>query len=123
MRARHTPSPELENLAQHQARVVTSGQVLESGLSRHALSRLLDQGQWRRLGQSVYYTARGDAGWEALAWAGVLLAGDNARLGPRASGFLYGFVSEPPRPIDVLVPSERRVQVAALGCSSGNARA
>jgi Transcriptional regulator, AbiEi antitoxin len=111
MRARHTPSTELDRLAQLQAGVVRSDQVLERGLSRHAVRRLLAQGQWRRLGQSVYHTAPGEVGWEALAWAGVLLGGENARLGPRASGFLHGLVSEPPRPIDVLVPSDRRVQV------------
>jgi very-short-patch-repair endonuclease len=33
-------------------------------------------------------------------------------LGTTGIRFLYGLVSEPPRPIDVLVPSERRVQVA-----------
>jgi hypothetical protein len=49
--------------------------------------------------------------WDSLAWAGVLLGGQFARLGPESSGFLHQLLPEAPDPLDVLVPRERRIEV------------
>ena len=49
--------------------------------------------------------------WDSLAWAGVLLGGQFARLGPESSGFLHQLLPEAPDPLDVLVPRKRRLEV------------
>lgn len=97
------PDP-LLRLAAQQAGVVTTEQALGCGLSEAVLVRLCREQRWRRLGRAVYLTAPTDPGWLSLAWAGVLLGGDRARLGPSASGHLWG-LGDPPDPIDVLLPT------------------
>ncbi len=75
------------------------------------MERLLREGWWRSLTPGIYHTAASDPTWNGLAWAGVLIGGDAARLGPRASGFLHNLVDEAPRPVDVLVPVGRSARV------------
>lgn len=82
------------------------------GLSPEALGRLVEQGHWVRPAPGLYSTLATAPPWETLAWAGTLLGGPLARLGPEASGYLYGLVRRPPRPIDVLVPYAAPVRVA-----------
>jgi hypothetical protein len=90
-------------LAGQQAGVVTKEQALGCGLSEAVLVRLCRDGGWVRLGRGVFRTRPGEPDWEALAWAGVLLGGDQARLGPGASAHVWGLAG-PPDPVDVLVP-------------------
>jgi len=85
--------------------------VLAHGLSGDVLGRLSRSGEWPRLGRGVFATSPGPPGWEALAWAGVLLGGDRARLGPGASAHLHGLVAAAPLPVDVLVPLHHQVRV------------
>jgi very-short-patch-repair endonuclease len=59
----------------------------------------------------VFLTVPLEPSWDSLAWAGVLLGGQFARLGPESSGFLHQLLPEAPDPLDVLVPRERRVEV------------
>jgi Transcriptional regulator, AbiEi antitoxin len=94
-----------------QAHVVTRDQALGHGLSRHSISRLLESGVWRRLTRGLFLTVPLEPSWDSLAWAGVLLGGQFARLGPESSGFLHQLLPEAPDPPDVLVPRERRVEV------------
>src|SRR5687767_13903575 len=54
------------------------------GLSRNVLDRLLRADSWRRLAVGIYLTAPVDPSWAALSWAGVLIGGDRARLGPES---------------------------------------
>lgn len=104
-------SPELARLADLQAGVVTTEQAVGLGQTRHSLARLVDGGSWQRLASGLYLTIPTPADFSALAWGGVLLGGEQARLGPRASGHLHGLLSTPPETVDVLVPDGRRVRV------------
>ena len=79
-------------------------QVLGHDLSDHVIARLVAAETWTPLAPGVYSTASGPPAWEGLAWAGVLLGGPAARLGPQASAFLHGLTPEPPATVDVLVP-------------------
>ena len=98
-------------LARAQAGVVTTEQALGCGLSRHALARMAGQGQWQRMARGVFFAASGEIGWDARAWAGVLLGGEGARLGAQSSAFLHRLRPEPPDLVDVLVRGERIVRV------------
>jgi hypothetical protein len=108
---RATIPPALLQLARCQAGVLTREQVRAYGVSADALGRLSRSGEWQRLGQAVFATSPAAPPWEALAWAGVLAGGDQARLGPVASGHLHGLVLTAPETIDVLVPYGRPVRV------------
>ncbi len=72
-------------------------------MTDHVLTRLVREERWRRVASGVYRTADVDADWDSLAWAGVLLGGQGARLGPASSGHLHQLVADPPSPLDVLV--------------------
>ena len=110
MHHRHAVPPALTLLADQQDGVVSREQALALGVGRAVLQRLCDQGAWTRLGRGVFWTRSGPPPWRATAWAGVLLGGDQARLGPEASGHLWQLVAEP-EVVDVLVPYGR-------GCSA-----
>lgn len=96
----------LRRLAVCQDGVVTVEQAAAHGVSATVVRRLCRQEQWRRLGRGVLYTAPTDPPWPARAWAGVLLGGDRARLGPESSAHLWE-LGAAPDPIDVLVPYAR----------------
>ncbi len=99
-------------LALHQGGVVTREQAVGLGLSRHVIARLVNSDTWRRVSRGVLYTAPGEPPWDALAWAGILVGGQPARLGPEASGHIYGLRPEPPMPVDILVPAGAHVMRA-----------
>jgi hypothetical protein len=84
---------------------------------------MLREDWWRYLARGIYQTAPTDPTWNGLAWAGVLIGGDRARLGPEASGFLHNLVDDAPRPIDVLVPMGAVHGSEATGASEGSVRA
>jgi len=74
-------------LAYVQDGVISREQALGLGLGRRALSRLVGEQQWPVLAPGIYLTTSGIASWRALAWAGVLIGGDDARLGGTAAGY------------------------------------
>ncbi|MGI3783071.1 MAG: type IV toxin-antitoxin system AbiEi family antitoxin domain-containing protein, partial [Janthinobacterium lividum] len=98
------PSPALLRLAHAQAQVVTREQALGLGLSRHTLGRLADEGRWQRLAPGTFVVHSGTVEWESLAWAGVLLGGQGARLGGTAAGYAHRLIEDAPVPVEVLVP-------------------
>lgn len=104
MLPRQEPDAELLALAAHQDGVVTAAQTRAAGLSSQALYRLELTGRWQRLARSLYLTAPGPPSWPALAWGGVLLGGEDARLGGSAAGHLHGLVPVAPAQILILVP-------------------
>jgi hypothetical protein len=107
-----SPVPEaLKRLAGLQAGVVSRQQALGTGLGNEAVKRLVRTGSWVPLSSGVYFTATLVPPWLAWAWAGVLIAGDQARLGGRAAGHLYGLVVAPPALIPVLTPGTTRPRV------------
>lgn len=111
VRARHEIPSALTELAEAQAGMISREQVHLLGLSDAVTTRLLRAGRWRLMARGIYYTAGTQPTWDGLAWAGVLIGGDAARLGPQASGFLHRLVDEAPRPVDVLVPVGRSARV------------
>jgi len=112
VKARQELPVALTQLADAQAGMVTREQIRLLGGSEAMMRRLLEEGWWQSLARGVYLTSPSAPSWNGLAWAGVLLGGDGARLGPRASGFLHGLNTEPPRPVDVLVPIGRSARIA-----------
>jgi very-short-patch-repair endonuclease len=100
----------LARLAEVQADVVTREQVLGLGLSRHVIERLLVTDRWRAVARGIYHTLPAELRWHSLAWAGVLIGGGQARMGPRASAYLYQLLDVAPMPIDILVPTNRYTQ-------------
>jgi hypothetical protein len=104
------PAPLVE-LASFQAGVVSRDQAFGCGLSRAALARLVASGWWTIIARGIYQTSPTPTSWNGLAWAGLLVGADRARLGPRASGHLHGLLDDPPAPIDVLVPRDRLCRI------------
>ena len=99
------PVPEgLTRLAQLQGGVVSREQAVGLGLSTSAIARLVRGGFWLRIARGIFLTAPIPPPWPALAWSGVLIGGDAARLGGLAAAHLYGLATDPPLPIDVLIP-------------------
>lgn len=99
------PVPDtLQRLAASQEGVVTFEQAAAHGLTATVLNRLCSDEHWQRLGRGVFLTTPGEPTWAALAWAGVLVAGDRARLGPAASAYLWQLAAMAPPVVDVLVP-------------------
>jgi Transcriptional regulator, AbiEi antitoxin len=104
-------SEHLLQLASLQAHVVTREQAVGHGMSRHSISRLVESGSWRRLARGLFLTGPIEPSWDSLAWGGLLLGGQSARLGPEASGYLHQLLPQAPNPLDVLLPHERRIEV------------
>lgn len=98
----------LKPLAELQAGVVTREQAGAHGVSPRIVSRLIDEGHWRRLDRGVYLTAGLEPTFEARAWAGALLGGDDARVGWLAAARLHGLADEDPPLVTVLVPHGQR---------------
>jgi hypothetical protein len=112
VKPRQEISEGLRWLAVLQAGVVSREQALGHGLSRHVLRRLVDTGAWLPVTRGLFATTAAPPSWEGLAWGGLLVGGERARLGPQASGYLHELVPEPPDPIDILVPATRVVRAA-----------
>ena len=111
VKPRHGVPEALLRLAALQAGLVTREQVLGHGLSRHVLQWLLDTGAWQPVARGLFVTGTVSPSWDGLAWGGLLLGGDRARLGPQASAYLHELVADAPSPIDVLVPLGRVVRI------------
>ena len=109
---RQRPPERILTLALHQAGVVSTDQTQRMGLSRGVRTRLLREGRWLPVGRGVYAVSGQPPSWEGLAWAGCLLGGDAARLGPIASARGHGLLDADPLPIDVLVPIGRNARTA-----------
>lgn len=88
---------------------MTVGQAADLGLSRHSVARLVSMGEWRRIGPSLVFVHDLDPPWDALAWAGVLYAGGDARIGDEAAAYLHGLIDAPPDQIVILLPHHRRL--------------
>ena len=98
----------LRPLIDLQAGVVTREQASAHGVSPRLVSRLITEGHWRRLEQGLFLAADVEPSFEARAWAGTLLGGDDARLGRLTAARLHRLTEEVPSLITVLVPHERR---------------
>lgn len=104
------PSKKLRALAQLQSGVLSREQALAHGLSDRAIQRIVAQGWWRRLRGGVFQTSDAEPGWRTLAWAGVLIGGDEARLHGPSAAFELHLLREAPHPIDIAVGRDRCVR-------------
>lgn len=84
--------------------MVSREQAHAHGLSDASLRRLRRDGWWQRLEAGLYFTGSDEVTWLGLAWGGVLLGGDEARLGAEAAAKLHGLIASAPAVITVLVP-------------------
>ncbi len=108
VRERIDPSETLLHLAASQHEVLSLDQATRSGLGRHSIARLVREGRWQRLTPGLLFTGSRDPTWLGLAWGGILLGGEQARLSGSAAGYLHRIVADPPNPIEVLVPHGSR---------------
>jgi very-short-patch-repair endonuclease len=99
----------LRALARLQDGVVSREQVMGHGVSLRAIERLLRDGSWQRLDRGIFLTSEISPSWPALAWAGVLIGGDQARLGGSAAGHLHGLVARSPETVTILIPHSLRL--------------
>jgi hypothetical protein len=98
--------PGLLRLSQLQEHVLTREQCLGHGFSRHAVTRMVADGLWRSITRGVYVTLPVPAPpWPTLAWAGVLIGGDRARVRGADAAFLHGLSPAAPERIPILVPA------------------
>ena len=94
----------LRRLAALQDGVISREQAIGHGFGESAIRRVVRQGVWRRISPGIYLTATLEQiPWPALAWAGVLIGGDAARVGGLAAAHLHGLVPEPPARLQILV--------------------
>ena len=108
MHQRQQPSEELRRLAALQDGVLTREQCLAHQLSTKAVNRMISEGHWQRLSRGIYLTGAVAPAWRSLAWAGVMIGGDAARVGGRAAAHLEGLLDEAPDEIAILIPHGRR---------------
>ncbi|MFC7625959.1 type IV toxin-antitoxin system AbiEi family antitoxin domain-containing protein [Microlunatus sp. GCM10028923] len=110
MKKRNVPSAALRELAAAQAGVISLDQADAGGLSRHSVARLVEDGHWRRLDRSVLYLYGQPPPFQAMAWAGILLGGPEARVGGEAAASLHGLTDDPPDRITIMIPAARRLR-------------
>lgn len=94
---------ELQALAAVQGGVLSRRQLLEQGIGRAALARMLADGILGALTPGVYTLGPG-SGWLGRAWAGILIGGEGAVLGFEAAGHLHGLVKHEPDEVTVCAP-------------------
>jgi hypothetical protein len=91
--------------------VVNREQAHGQGVTDRVIERLIGEDRWRPLARGIYLTLPTDPTWDGLCWAGLLIGGDRARLGPRASAHLHQLLPAAPQPVDILVPTGRSHRV------------
>ena len=114
MHRRIDPPAPLLALAAAQGGVISRAQAEQLGFPSRGVDRLVAQQHWRRLTSGIFSLGPSEPDWGGLAWAGVLLGGDHARLGFEAAGHLWGLIAEEPRTVTVLAPVSRRVSRAGV---------
>ncbi|GAB3710341.1 type IV toxin-antitoxin system AbiEi family antitoxin domain-containing protein [Mariniluteicoccus flavus] len=71
--------------------------------TRHSIARLLRHG-WSRLAPELLFTHPGEPSLRAWAYAGTLRGGDRSAVGFEGAAYLLGWVTQPPRMVEVWVP-------------------
>jgi Transcriptional regulator, AbiEi antitoxin len=104
--------PQLCEVAEAQAGIVTARQAVRAGVSRELLRSRVSQGRWQRVHCGVYATFSGELSRPAELWAAVLSAGPGAVLSHRSAAELQKLSDEPSQVIHVTVPGDRKVRRA-----------
>lgn len=85
-------NPEIHDLLDVQAQLISRRQALELGMQPHDIRRMLRRRDWRIVHPGVYVAHTGPLGWLERAWAGVLFSwpaalwGDSAIRGAEGPG-------------------------------------
>lgn len=103
------PAP-LHELAKSQSGVVSRGQVLDAGMSSEAIAWQLRRTRWQQLQWGVYAVFTGQPGREAILWAAVLRAGQDAVLSHQTAGELARLTDKRSDLVHLTIPAGRRVQ-------------
>jgi Transcriptional regulator, AbiEi antitoxin len=104
--------PQLCDVAERQAGVVTSRQAATTGLSRNAVRARVRAGRWQLLHRGVYATFSGEPSRLAVLWAAVLWAGPGAMLSHQTAAELAELTDRPGESVHVTIPAKRRVSSA-----------
>jgi very-short-patch-repair endonuclease len=96
-------------LAAKQHGVVTRGQLIQLGFHSQAIKHRLAKGRLHPIWRGVYAVGRPEITRYGRLMAAVLTCGPGAVLSHRSAAELWVILSVPSAPIDVSIPSERRV--------------
>jgi very-short-patch-repair endonuclease len=107
MHPKRRPSHEVWDLAAVQSDLLTTGQAVRLGLHEDGLQRLVDESNWRRLGNGLYDTAPGHDSPLKCAWTAALQVGEPYAIGGESALLLHGFARRPTVP-EIWVPDDRR---------------
>jgi hypothetical protein len=105
-----TVDEELARIARAGHGVVTRGQLLAAGVTRHEIAGRLRRGALLREHPGVYRVGHRAPSIEATYLAAVFAAGEEALLGGLAAAHLLGLVRGIPPPPEVIARSERRIE-------------
>ncbi|MGN6330421.1 MAG: type IV toxin-antitoxin system AbiEi family antitoxin domain-containing protein [Motilibacteraceae bacterium] len=101
--------PALRQVADRQHGAVTGRQVLEAGLDRRRLGRLVATGAWQRVHRDVYVVHSGPLARATALWAAVLACGPGAALARASAAEVWGLDDEADESIHVVLPVGRRI--------------
>ncbi len=99
---------DLRELISTQDGVVSASQAMTAGMSRSAIGRRLDSGEWVPVARAVYLVAGHHRSARAQARIAVMSIGDDAVLGGGAAAWWHGLHSKEPRKHLVLTASRGR---------------
>jgi hypothetical protein len=100
--------PVWRQVASDQAGVIARRQLLELGLTPAQTLTGLQAGRWHRAHPGVYATFTGPLPPLSLAWAAVLYAGAGAAAAGWTALWLAGLPGDPPEPVAVVIPADRK---------------
>lgn len=109
----HSPDAALAALAGRQHGVVSTLQLRELGLTKHAVRRRVESKHLQRLYQGVYAVGHTALTADSRRLAAVLACGPEALLSHRAAGSAIGLLPSSPR-FDVTVPHGRKAREGIL---------
>ena len=97
---------EVVTLAQRQAGVISTAQLLENSVTGRVIQRMAKDGTIRRVTKGIY--AISPTNWQQMIFAGLLLGGPQCVVGGMAAAYYHELIDEPPPFIDCYVGSRNR---------------
>jgi hypothetical protein len=96
-------------MLEEQKGILSHGQAIGAGVSKHVIAGRIESGQWQRLHRGVFAAFSGPVPRDAQLWAAVLRAGERAVLSHHTAAELWQLSDEPLEPIHVSVPRDTGV--------------